>query len=110
MVADEFCRLMSSPWTAETPVHRAVLQYSRARRHRQRERARQIEVDLNSLGGLEIDPHGAQLRVVEVEVNGLERWERKGFYSCRRFVLTPMALVIGRRAVAKVLPCFLLGR
>lgn len=89
--------------------------------HRHRERARQIKVDLNTLGGLEIDPHGAQFRVVEV--NGLEnselrlgifeqleRWERKGFYRCRRFVLRPTALVIGRRAVAKVLPCFLLDR
>ena len=28
----------------------------------------------------------------------------------RRFVLRPIALVIGRQAVAKVLPCFLLDR
>ena len=28
----------------------------------------------------------------------------------RRFVLRPTALVIGRQAVAKVLPCFLLDR
>ena len=69
----------------------------------------------------EINPHGAQFRVVAV--NGLEnceprlgifeqleRREGKGLHRCRRLVLRPTALVIGRRVVAKVLPCFLLDR
>lgn len=62
--------------------------------------------------GLEMDPYGAQFRVVEV--NGLEnselrlgifeqleRWERNGFYRCRRFVLRPTPLVTGRRRLPK---------
>ena len=89
--------------------------------HRHRERALQTKVDLNTLGGLEIDPHGAQFRVVEV--NGLETASHgsafssnsndgrgKGSTGVRRFVLRPTALIIGRLAVAKVLPCFLLDR
>lgn len=89
--------------------------------HRHDERARPVKVDLNTMRGLEMDPYGAQFRVVEV--NGLEnselrlgifeqleRWERNGFYRCHRFVLRPTPLVTGRRAVAKVRPCFLLDR